>query len=265
MKKSASTGQKNRKGLGKFDGLPLIVILVLVLFWQLAATLGKIPPYILPTPVMIIKALYQERTLLFSHALVTLGEALAGFGLSVLGGLLFGMLMGFYSPLRRALYPLFVISQTIPLVILTPLFAIWFGFGLLPKILIVVLVCFFPIAVTFTQGLLQVDEDMDALLQVMGASRWKSFILVRVPQALPGLFSGLKIAATYSIMGAVISEWVGAQKGLGIFMTRAMTTFKTAALFADVLVIVVLSLGLYKLIEVIEKKLTINMNHQKER
>jgi ABC-type nitrate/sulfonate/bicarbonate transport system permease component len=100
---------------------------------------------------------------------------------------------------------------------------------------------------------------MDELLSVMGASRWKSFLLVRIPQALPGLFAGLRIAVTYSIMGAVISEWVGAQKGLGIYMTRAMTSFKTAVLFADVLIIVLLSMGLYKLVEIIERKITKNI------
>ncbi len=260
MRKLESTGQKNRGDRGKMEGLPFIIILLLVVIWQLIATLGEVPPYILPAPLMVIKALYQERGLLFKHTLTTLVEALLGFGLSVLFGILFGILMGYYNPLRKALYPLFVITQTIPLIILAPLFAIWFGFGLLPKVLIVVLVCFFPIAVTFTQSLLKIDEDMDALLHVMGASKWKAFMLARVPQALPGLFSGLKIAATYSIMGAVISEWVGAQKGLGIYMTRAMTTFKTAALFADVLVIIVLSLGLYKLIEIVEKKIILDMN-----
>ncbi|MCX7774131.1 MAG: ABC transporter permease subunit, partial [Clostridia bacterium] len=112
------------------------------------------------------------------------------------------------------------------------------------------------ITVSFAQGLIKPDEDMDDLLCVMGASRWKTFLLTRVPQALPGLFSGLKIAATYSVMGAAISEWVGADKGLGIYMTIAMTSFKTPVLFADILVIILLSIGLYKLIEAIEYRVT---------
>ena len=119
--------------------------------------------------------------------------------------------------------------------------------------------CFFPITITFTQDLIKSDEDMDAILKVMGASKWKSFKLARIPQAMPGLFSGLKIAVTYSITGAVISEWVGAKQGLGIYMTRAMTSFKTSVLFADVVVIVVLSLVLYKLVELVEKKITKNI------
>jgi ABC-type nitrate/sulfonate/bicarbonate transport system permease component len=256
MRKSGSTGHKNNHKWIKPDWLPVSVILVLLIVWQLVVPISKIPSYILPTPVMVLNALYSERSLLLTHALVTTAEALIGFGFSVILGILSGILMGFFSPVRRALYPLFVISQTIPTIVLAPLFALWFGFGLLPKILIVILICFFPIAVTFAQGLLKADEDMDELLKVMGAGRWKAFYVARVPQALPALFSGLKIAATYSIMGAVISEWVGAKEGLGIYLTRTMTSFKIPVLFADVLVIIILSLALYRLIEIIENMIT---------
>jgi putative hydroxymethylpyrimidine transport system permease protein len=258
MKKSESTEKKNKIRDLKLKIIPAAVALVFIILWQLAVDIFNVEAFILPGPLNIIRSLYLERDLLISHALVTLGEALTGFVIAVAAGMCFGLLMGFCKPVRIALYPIFVVSQTIPLVVLAPLFAIWFGFGFMPKVIIVVLVCFFPISVTFAQDLLKVDEDMDLMLKVMGAGRWKSFVLARIPKAMPGLFSGLKIAATYSIMGAVISEWVGAQKGLGIFMTRAMTSFKTAALFADVVLIVVLSLGLYKLIEIIEKKI---INH----
>ncbi len=250
------TGQRNKKKERGQGLLSLGILVLLVLLWQVLVSVGKVPPYILPAPSQVFQALYQERNLLFTHTLVTLGEALSGFGIAVFLGALLGLLMGFYEPLRKALYPLFVLTQAIPLIILAPLFAIWFGFGFLPKLLIVVLVCFFPVAVTFTQGLVRADEDLDQLLKVMGASKWKAFLVARVPQALPGLFSGIKLAATYSVMGAVLSEWVGAQKGLGIFMTRAMTSFKTPVLFADVLVIVALSLGIYKLVEIVERRIT---------
>ncbi|MGI6084884.1 MAG: ABC transporter permease [Acetivibrionales bacterium] len=259
MKKSVNTEKKNKSS--GFNGLSFLLGVLFLTLWQLAVDIYKIQPYILPGPIAVIKALYEERGLLLSHTTATLSEALIGFGIAVVLGVLLGILMGYYSIIRRVFYPMFVISQTIPLIVLTPLFAVWFGFGLLPKVLIIILGCFFPITVTFTQSLLREDEDMDALLNVMGASRWKSFFLVRVPQALPGLFAGLRIAVTYSIMGAVISEWVGAKKGLGIYMTRAMTSFKTAVLFADVLIIVLLSMGLYKLVEIIEKRITKNINY----
>lgn len=254
MKKSENTGQRiKRRNFGQ-SVVPAFIMAALIAFWQIAVDMFKVEAFILPSPFDILKALYSERNLLLAHAITSLGEALAGFAIAVVLGVCFGLLMGFYKWARIAFYPIFVVSQTIPLIVLAPLFAIWFGFGFLPKVIIVVLVCFFPVAVTFTQDLLKVDEDMEFILKVMGAGRWKSFVLARIPRALPGLFSGLKIAATYSIMGAVISEWIGAKEGLGILMTRAMTSFRTAVLFADVVLIVVLSLTLYKLIELVEKK-----------
>jgi len=261
MKKSKSTGQKNKYKEPGLSIIPVVIIGIFVLLWQAAVDLLKIQPFILPSPIKVFKALYDERSLLLTHTLVTMGEALAGLGIAIVAGIIFGLLMGFYKPVRVALYPVFVITQTIPLIILAPLFAVWLGFGFLPKVIIVVLMCFFPISITFTQDLIKPDEDMDNILKVMGAGKWKSFRLARIPQALPGLFSGLKIAVTYSITGAVISEWIGAKEGLGIYMTRAMTSFKTAVLFADVVIIIVLSLALYKLVEIIEKKIMKNFEY----
>lgn len=261
MKKSKNTGQNNKRKKLRLKGLSIFIGAVFILLWQLIVDSFNIQPYLLPGPVAVIKALYHERALLLSHTLVTLYEAFIGFGLAMILGVVFGLLMGYFEIVRRVLYPVFVITQTIPLIVLAPLLGVWFGFGLLPKVLIIVLMCFFPIAVTFTQSLIKADDDMDSLLEVMGASRWRSFLLTRIPQALPGLFAGLKIAVTYSIMGAVISEWIGAQRGLGIFMTRAMTSFKTAVLFADVLIIVALSMTFYKLVELIETKIIKHINY----
>ncbi|NLX64924.1 MAG: ABC transporter permease [Clostridiaceae bacterium] len=261
MKKLKNTGQKNKYKEPGLGIIPVVILGIFVLLWQALVDLLKIQPFILPSPIKVFKALYDERRLLLTHTLVTVGEALAGLGIAIVLGIIFGLLMGYYKPVRVALYPVFVITQTIPLIILAPLFAVWLGFGFLPKIIIVVLMCFFPISVTFTQDLIKPDEDMDNILKVMGAGKWKSFRLARIPQALSGLFSGLKIAVTYSITGAVISEWIGAKEGLGIYMTRAMTSFKTAVLFADVVIIIVLSLALYKLVEIIEKKVTKNLEY----
>jgi len=261
MKKSKNTGQKNKYKETGLSFIPAVIMAIFVLFWQAAVDLLKIQPFILPSPIKVLKALYDERSLLLTHTIVTVGEALAGLGIAIVLGIIFGLLMGYYKPVRVALYPVFVITQTIPLIILAPLFAVWLGFGFLPKVIIVVLMCFFPISITFTQDLIKPDEDMDNILKVMGAGKWKSFRLARIPQALPGLFSGLKIAVTYSITGAVISEWIGAKEGLGIYMTRAMTSFKTAVLFADVVIIIVLSLALYKLVEIIEKKIMKNFEY----
>lgn len=228
-------------------------MLALLGLWYAFVTIGNVPEYILPSPIKVLRELAGSMQLLMSHTCVTLLEAFIGLFAAIVLGAVIGLAMGFFSTFRRMIYPFFIITQTVPLFVLAPLFILWFGFGILPKVIVVFLVCFFPIAVTFAQGLIRSDSGMDDLLSVMGASRWKIYRLSRIPQALPHFFSGLKIAATYSIVGAVISEWVGAQKGLGVFLTRSMKSFKTGALFADVLIIVVVSLILYKTVEWIER------------
>jgi len=190
--------------------------------------------------------------MLTGHAYVTLFEALLGFLVSVALAFVLAVAMDSLPLLGRALYPLLVTTQTIPIISVAPLFLIWFGYGLLPKVLVVVLVCFFPVAVSLLLGLTAVDPDLIDLLRSMGASKVMVLRLVKLPAALPSLFSGLKIAATYSIMGAVIGEWLGAQAGLGYYMTLAQRSFLTARVFATILIITVLSLGVFKVIEVLE-------------
>lgn len=242
-----------------FDWLPAGFLVLILVVWQLAVSLRGVPEFILPSPINVIEELIASWQVLLEHTMVTMLEALLGFFASIVIGLVLGLAMGYFETFRRMVYPLFVITQTVPLFVLAPLFILWFGFGLLPKIVVVFLVCFFPIAVTFAQGLSRSDSGMDDLLKVMGATYWKIFRISRIPQALPYFFSGVKIAATYGIVGAVLAEWVGAQKGLGVFMTRAMKSFRTAALFADVLIVVALSLALYKSVELVERKVCKNI------
>jgi putative hydroxymethylpyrimidine transport system permease protein len=167
MKKSKNTGQKNKHEEPGLSIIPAVILAIFVLLWQAAVDLLKIQPFILPGPIKVFKALYDERSLLLTHTLVTMGEALAGLGIAIVSGIIFGLLMGYYKPVRVALYPVFVITQTIPLIILAPLFAVWLGFGFLPKVIIIVLMCFFPISITFTQDLIKPDEDMDNILKVI--------------------------------------------------------------------------------------------------
>jgi ABC-type nitrate/sulfonate/bicarbonate transport system permease component len=132
---------------------------------------------------------------------------------------------------------------------------VWLGFSIVPKIVVVVLVCIFPIAVSFAEGLMKADPELDDLLIIMGASKAKRLILSGLPQAMPGLFSGLRITAAYSVMGAVLAEWVGAKEGLGIIMTRYMASFRTAELFADIIIVILMSLSLFKIVVKAEKKI----------
>jgi len=181
------------------------------------------------------------------HAQTTLLAAVVGLLLAIAIALMLAVLMDRFRIIKELIYPLLIVSQTIPIIALAPVLLIWFGLGILPKILVVALVCFFPMAVNLVDGLENVDAELIELLQVMKADGWTIFTSVQLPSVLPYFFSGLKISVTYSVLGAVIGEWLGASSGLGIYMTRAMHSFSTSSLFAAILVVVLLSMGLFKI------------------
>jgi putative hydroxymethylpyrimidine transport system permease protein len=227
---------------------------VVLMIWELMVYVFKTPEYLIPAPSAIYNAFLESFPLLVNHTMVTVLEVLLGFTSALILSAGISLVMVRFRILYRIIWPYMVISQTIPLYILAPLFMVWFGFGMLPKVLIVVLVCFFPITANFVQGLVSTEPELDELLQIMQATPLQIMWKVRLPQAMPQFFSGLKIAATYSVTGAVLSEWAGAQYGLGIFLTRSMKTFKTAALFADVFIIILLSLLMFFIINILEKR-----------
>lgn len=235
--------------------IPIAFIVSLIILWEMIIIVYRIPKYILPAPSVIIDALINNRQVLWEHTKTTILEASIGFFIATIFAVFIAGLMNKYGILKKIIYPILVISQTVPIIALAPLFMIWFGFGILPKIIIVVLVCFFPIAVSVIEGLATVDKDLINLMKVMGASPFQIFMKVQLPATLPAFFSGLKIAATYSIMGAVIAEWIGAKSGLGVYMTRTMSSFNIEALFADIFIVVLLSMGIFRFIEWIGKKI----------
>jgi ABC-type nitrate/sulfonate/bicarbonate transport system permease component len=221
--------------------------------WQCATWLWRIEAYLLPSPSRIVQAGLQARGVLVHHVQQTLRETLAGFGLALVGGLLLALAIDLSSLLRRTLYPVLVISQTVPIMAIAPLLVIWLGYTIWPKIIVVALVCFFPIVVTAADGLQSADPELLALLQTMGASRGQVFLKVRVPGALPAVFSGIKIAITYSVIGAIIGEWVGASRGLGVFMLRASNSFRTDWVFAAIAISSLLSILLFLGVTLIER------------
>ena len=229
------------------------VLLGALLAWELYALWGRTPRWILPSPTDIGRALVETMPLMGPHIWQTLLETWLGLGFALVGGLFLALVIDLSALLRRALYPLLVVSQTIPIMALAPLLIIWFGYGIWPKAMVVFLVCFFPIAINTAGGLTGADPEMVALLRSMGASRWQIFARLRLPGALPAFFSGLKIAITYSVVGAIIGEWVGASKGLGIFMLRASNSFQTARVFAAIAVTAFLSVGMFLLVAGIER------------
>ena len=225
-----------------------------ILVWEFLVWVNNVPAYRLPAPSAIFSEFIDSFGLLMYHAATTLIEASAGFVLGVLLAVCFSVAMSMVKPVKQMFYPFMIVSQTIPLVVLAPLLAIWFGFGIIPKIIMSVIVVFFPVTVSLTEGLETYDTDLVDLMKVLKASKWQIYKTVRIPGALPAFFAGMKISAAYCVMGAVISEWTGASRGLGIYLSRAMSSFETAALFANIVVIVILSLVLFKIVDVAEKK-----------
>jgi ABC-type nitrate/sulfonate/bicarbonate transport system permease component len=245
--------------------LPVIIFFILTLIvWEILIQLLNVESWILPAPTAIFAEIIKNRSLLLEHSLRTLSESVFGLGVSAVSGIMVGTIIFNFKILERTLYPLMVISQTVPIVVLIPLFVIWFGFGLLPKILIVILACFFPVAVNTVDGLNTADKDKINLLKAMGASKWQTFTKVRIPTALPMIFSGLRISATYSVMAAVVAEWMGSDLGLGVFIVRSSNSYLTARVFAGIVLVSLFSIILFQSISLLERFLIPWSNNKEE-
>ena len=232
----------------------LIAVAALLLVWQLLCSPGWVPSYMLPSPTAVLRAFVSELPLLWANALITLQEAFLGLLLGVIVGFLAAVLMDAFETLYRAFYPLLIITQTIPTVAVAPLLVLWFGYGMLPKVILIVIATFFPVAVGLLDGFRSADRDAMDLLRSMGAGRLQIFRYIKFPSALPQLFSGLRIAAAYSVVGAVISEWLGGFGGLGVYMTRVKKAFAFDKMFAVIFLISAVSLALMAAVELAEKK-----------
>ena len=241
----------------------IITVAVTLILWEGLVWIFKPSQWILPPPTVIFEALINNRNVILTNAWVTLYEALLGFGLAIIFSLLIAILMDYFSAIKKGIYPILVASQTIPIFAVAPLLFIWFGFGILPKIIIVALVDFFPIVINLTDGLNSADKGLIKLLKSMNASKWQIFKKVKFPSALPYFFSGLRIAATYSVMGAVIGEWIIASKGLGLYIKNTFNSFLTDQVFAGILVIIAISIMLYGIIVFLER-ITIPWNKSEE-
>jgi ABC-type nitrate/sulfonate/bicarbonate transport system permease component len=224
---------------------PVLAVSLLLLLLQLLSGLGIVQDFVIPAPSAVLSAMLSERSELWPHIAVTTRIALLGFLLAVLTGAVMAILMERVRWLYRAFYPLMVASQTIPTIVITPVIVLLFGFGTWPRLLVVVLVCFFPLTLSFLQGLYTVDPDLIRLMRTMGASEPETLLHVKVPSALPAFFAGLKISATYCVTAAVLSEWSGSGLGLGVYMMRTKRSYAYDRMFASIVWIVLLSLMLY--------------------
>lgn len=234
---------------------PVVFICILLAAWQGLSMSGIVPGYMLPSPVQMIQAFISDFPLLMYHSGATLIEAGIGLVIGVALGFASAAVMDTFPTARRGLYPILVITQTIPPVAIAPLLILWFSYGIAPKVVLVVLVSFFPMAVGLLEGFQSVDEDMIRLMRSMKASRWQIFWHVKMPAALGEFFSGLRIAVSYSVVGAVIAEWLGGFRGLGVYMTRVKKAYSYDKMFAVILLVSVLSLLLMAIVRVMQKKM----------
>lgn len=235
-----------RWGSAAWEYAPALVLLVaLVGLWELMVEVLDTRPYILPAPSAIWNALIDKGHLLPNHIQATAIEAVLGLVAAAVGGVLLAVLLSSIPLARRVLYPIIVTSQTVPAIVLAPLLMVWVGIGLESKLIVVALVGFFPIVVSTVDGLASADRDMVALVRSMGASRLEELRHVLIPSAIPGFFAGLKIAAAYAVIGAVIAEWVAAKEGLGIFIIRSQASFRIDQIFVAIGVIALLSIALF--------------------
>ncbi len=234
--------------------LPVAVLVVIVVVWEAAVQAAQSPFHLIPAPTEILAAIIRTReTLLTQHIPQTMLETLIGMVLALVFGLLVAALLDFLPLVKQALYPLLVVSQTIPTVALAAVLIIAFGFGIWPKVIVVVLFCFFPITVATIDGLNATDPDLVALLRAMGASRLQIWRIVRFPAALPSFFSGLRIAATYSVTGAIVGEYITSQFGLGQYLRSAFTRGQSDQAFAGIVITSLLSIALVALVAVAER------------
>ncbi|MCJ7513253.1 MAG: ABC transporter permease [Anaerolineales bacterium] len=231
----------------------LLVVGLAVLAWAALTAGGGLPAFILPSPADVARAGWRTRSLLLPALGTTLLETFIGLAVSVVLGVTLAAAVDLSTFLRRALYPILVASQTVQILAIAPLLIIWFGFGMTSKVLIVVLICFFPLALNTADGLASADPDLVALFRAMGARRGQIWRMIRMPSALPGFFSGLRIAVTYSVVGATIAEWVGGTQGLGLYMLRSKNALATDQVFVAILITSAVSIGLFVLVTMIER------------
>lgn len=255
MADAVAVRERSRRAPGWLRELypPVVLIGALVLLWAFMATQTGLSAFILPSPAQVVEAAVRTRSTLWTAIIATMTETAIGLAIALVLGVVIAAAVDLSSFMRRALYPLLVASQTVQILAIAPLLIIWFGFGMLPKVLIVVLVSFFPLAVSMADGLASTDPDLIALLRSMGASRGQIWRMARLPAAMPAFFSGLRVAVTYSVVGATIGEWVGGSTGLGLYLLRSKNALQTDQVFAAMLITTLLSIGLFGLVWLIER------------
>ncbi|MFK5883646.1 MAG: ABC transporter permease [Candidatus Izemoplasma sp.] len=233
--------------------IPLISILFVLVLWESVTIIFSIDNYVLPRLTTVLKSLYENRSLVFTHARYTMSEAIIGLLIAVMISFITAVILDKFKKFQSFVYPIIAISQTIPLMAIAPLLIIWFGLGVDAKIMVVVLVCYFPITINILTGFSEIDQDELDLFKVMKASTKDLYLKLKIPSSLPYFFSGLRIATTYAVLGALIAEYMGGKFGLGIYLSRAMRSYSTEMVFGIIIVIVVSTLAMLAIVQLLER------------
>ncbi|MGE0298303.1 ABC transporter permease [Pseudonocardia sp.] len=241
------------KNLARTAGPAALLVAAGLAVWQWYVTAFDVRPQVLPSPLRVVEQGWAFREQIWTNTVPTLQVTAVGFAVSLVLGWAIAIAVDFSPWLRRAVTPLLVASQTLPIIAIAPLLIIWFGFGLLPKVVVVTLVTFFPVTVGLIEGFAATDPAATRLLRSMGASRWRQFRFVRLPGAMPRFFTALRIGITYAVVGAVFAEYVGAVAGLGIFMNLQKNSFRTDLVLAAVAVTALVSVLLFALTYLVER------------
>jgi NitT/TauT family transport system permease protein len=232
---------------------PVWLLALLLVLWDLAIRLFRIPPYLIPTPWSVARQLVVEWPMLWRETLPTLYATLGGFVLSALFGVPVAMWISYSRVVESFVYPLLVFSQSIPKVAIAPLFVVWFGFGIVPKVIAAFLLGFFPVVVATVQGFKSVEGDVIDLARSMGANPLKVFLKFRLPTALPSIFSGLKVSVTLAVVGAVVGEFVGSNSGIGYVLQKATGSFDLPLMFAALVLLSMVGVLLFLAVELVER------------
>lgn len=234
--------------------ISLVTFSCLIAIWQLSSVIFEIPEYVLPAPSRIITTLITNYQMILLHTSFTLFEAIIGILLAIVIGILIAVALFKVELLERICMPYINVLQTIPAIVIAPLFAMWFGFGLFPKVLLIVIFCSFPIIVSTISSFKQVDYEQVLYLKTLGANNWDLFKHLYLPAASTSIFASIKISTTYALVNAIFAEYMGAKYGLGVYLNRAAASFSTADVFAIIVVIIVVTLSMLKCVELIENK-----------
>lgn len=232
---------------------PVLALAAIILIWLLCCDFEVVPAYMLPSPVDVGKAFIDNFAIMLKQASYTLQEAIYGLGIGIILAFIVATLMDRFPFIRKAVYPILIITQTIPTIAIAPLLVLWMGFGMAPKITLVVITTFFPISIGLLDGFQSADGDEINMMRSMGANRIQIFRHIKLPSATGSFFSGLRISASYAVVGAVISEWLGGFYGLGVYMTRVKKAYAFDKMFAVIVFISVISLLLMALISILQK------------